>query len=132
MNNDGTCLDKRDGTAKIWRREPNTKKEHSYMQATTHKTIVEKIYELEWVNGQIFANTYQDKKDVVVIINPKNGAITGLVNFAGLRDKVDQIPNLNVLNGIAYHEKRNTFFVTGKNWSKMFDSRQRVCERRFN
>ena len=63
----------------------------------------------------------QDKKDVVIIINPKNGAITGLVNFAGLRDKVDQIPNLNVLNGIAYHSQRKTFFVTGKNWSKMFE-----------
>lgn len=119
--NDGTFLYKSDGTAKIWKLDPETKKELSYIQATTHKSIVKKINELEWVNGQIFANTYQDKKDVVVIINPKNGAITGLVNFAGLRDKVDQIPNLNVLNGIAYHEKRNTFFVTGKNWSKMFE-----------
>ena len=76
---------------------------------------------MEWVNGQIYANTYQDKKDVVIIINPENGAITGLVNFAGLRNKVDQIPNLNVLNGIAYHKRRETFFVTGKNWSKMFE-----------
>jgi len=119
--NDGSFLYKSDGTAKIWKLDSKTKKELSYIQATTNKSIVKKINELEWVNGQIYANTYQDKKDVVIVINPENGAITGLVNFAGLRDKVDQIPNLNVLNGIAYHERRETFFVTGKNWSKMFE-----------
>ncbi len=119
--NDGSFLYKSDGTSKIWKLDPDNKKELSYIQATTNKSIVMKINELEWVNGQIFANTYQDKKDVVLIINPNNGAITGLVNFEGLRDKVDQIPNLNVLNGIAYHAERKTFFVTGKNWSKMFE-----------
>jgi glutamine cyclotransferase len=31
------------------------------------------------------------------------------------------VVDLNVLNGIAYHPERKTFFVTGKNWSKMFE-----------
>ena len=41
--------------------------------------------------------------------------------YSGLKEKVDQIPSLNVLNGIAYHPQRETFFVTGKNWSKIFE-----------
>ena len=119
--NDGTQLYKSDGSAKIWTLDAQTQKEISYVEATTNKTIVTKINELEWVNGFIYANTYQAQKDVVVIINPENGAVEGIVNFAGLRKKVEQIPNLDVLNGIAYHTERKTFFVTGKNWSKLFE-----------
>jgi len=119
--NDGTQLYKSDGSAKIWTLDAQTQKEISYVEATTNKTIVTKINELEWVNGLIYANTYQAQKDVVVIINPENGAVEGIVNFAGLRKKVEQIPNLDVLNGIAYHTERKTFFVTGKNWSKLFE-----------
>jgi glutamine cyclotransferase len=26
-----------------------------------------------------------------------------------------------VLNGVAYHPEKKTFFVTGKNWDKLFE-----------
>ena len=119
--NDGTVLYKSDGTAKIWTLDAATQQETSYIEATTNKIIVSDINELEWVNGALYANTYQTQKDVVVIINPKNGAVDGIVDFDGLRSKVEQIEGLDVLNGIAYHPGRKTFFVTGKNWSKMFE-----------
>ena len=80
-----------------------------------------KLNELEWVNGDIYANTYQFNKDVVVIINPVNGSVKGVVDFSGLKNKVNQHPNLNVLNGIAFSKKRNSFFITGKNWNKIFE-----------
>ena len=119
--NDGQFLYKSDGTAKIWRLDPTNGKELDYIEATTHKTILTKINELEWVNGKIYANTYQFQKEVAVIIDPTTGAIESVIDFTGLKEKVDQIPSLNVLNGIAYHPKRKTFFVTGKNWSKLFE-----------
>ena len=119
--NDGTVLYKSDGTAKIWTLDATTQQETSYIEATTNKTIINKINELEWVNGTLYANTYQSQKDVVLIINPKNGAVDGIIDFEGLRSKVEQIQGLDVLNGIAYHHGRKTFFVTGKNWSKMFE-----------
>lgn len=119
--NDGTVLYKSDGTAKIWTLDATTQKETSYIEATTNKTIITKINELEWVNGALYANTYQAQKDVVLIINPKNGAVDGIIDFQGLRSKVEQIQGLDVLNGIAYHPGRKTFFITGKNWSKMFE-----------
>ena len=121
--NDGEYLYKSDGSAKIWRLDPETGKELDYIEATTHKTILTKINELEWVNGKIYANTYQFQKEVAVVIDPQSGAIESVIDFSGLKEKVDQIPSLNVLNGIAYHPQRKTFFVTGKNWSKLFEVR---------
>lgn len=119
--NDGEFLYKSDGTAKIWRLDPATGKELDYIEVTSHKTIVKNINELEWVNGKIYANTYQFQKEVGLIIDPNTGAIEGVIDFTGLKEKVDQIPSLNVLNGVAYHPQRETFFVTGKNWSKIFE-----------
>ncbi len=119
--NDGEFLYKSDGTAKIWKLDPTTGKELSYVEVTTHKTILTNINELEWVNGKIFANTYQFQKEVILIINPSTGAVEGVVDLKGLKSKVAQIPSLNVLNGIAYHLQRKSFFITGKNWSKLFE-----------
>ena len=119
--NDGEFLYKSDGSAKIWRLDPQSGAEIDFIQATTHKTILTKINELEWANGKIYANTYQSQKEVVLVIDPKTGAIERVIDFSGLKEKVKQIPRLDVLNGIAYHPQRETFFVTGKNWSKIFE-----------
>ena len=119
--NDGEFLYKSDGTAKIWKLDPATGKELSHIEVTTHKTLLTNINELEWVNGKIFANTYQFQKEVILIIDPSTGAVEGVVDLKGLKAKVAQISSLNVLNGIAYHPKRKSFFITGKNWSKLFE-----------
>ncbi|MBK77713.1 MAG: glutamine cyclotransferase [Flavobacteriaceae bacterium] len=119
--NDGEFLYKSDGTNKIWKLDPNSYQEISYIEVYTNKSKLNKLNELEWVNGDIYANTYQFKKDVVVIINPVNGSVKGVVDFSGLKNKVNQHPNLNVLNGIAFSKKRNSFFITGKNWNKIFE-----------
>jgi glutaminyl-peptide cyclotransferase len=119
--NDGQNLYKSDGTHQIWILDGNTQKEIGKIQVMTDKNALKKINELEWVEGKIYANTYQFKKEVGVIINPQTGAVEGVIDFSGLKKKVEQVSNLDVLNGIAYHPKRKTFFVTGKNWSKLFE-----------
>ena len=119
--NDGNFLYKSDGTNKIWKLDPNSYEELSYIEVYTNKSKVNKLNELEWVKGDIYANTYQFNKDVVVIINSLNGTVKGVVDFSGLKNKVNQHANLNVLNGIAFNKKRNSFFITGKNWNKIFE-----------
>ncbi|PWH10338.1 glutamine cyclotransferase [Bacteroidetes bacterium SCGC AAA795-G10] len=119
--NDGNKLYKSDGSENIWILNPNDFKEESRIQVVTNKSALRKINELEWVSGKIYANTYQFQKDVVVIINPVTGSVDGVIDFSGLKEKVKQHTKLNVLNGIAYHKKRKTLFVTGKNWNKMFE-----------
>ena len=56
-----------------------------------------------------------------ILINPESGMVEGVIDFSGLKDRVNQHSKLDVLNGIAYNKKRGTFFVTGKNWSKLFE-----------
>ena len=119
--NDGERLYKSDGSNQIWILDPKTQEEIEKIQVMTDKTALNKINELEWVNGKIFANTYQYNKEVGIIIDPNQGAVEGVIDFSGLKKKVEQVRNLDVLNGIAYHPKRKTFFVTGKNWSKLFE-----------
>lgn len=119
LSNDGNQFYKSDGTEKIWILNGKTLAEESYIQPTTHKSISTQLNELEWVEGKIYANTYQ--RDGVAIINPENGAIEGLINFQGLRDKVTQHAKLDVLNGIAYNPNTKKLYVTGKNWDKLFE-----------
>ena len=119
--NDGKSLYKSDGTSKIWKINPNTLEEIDFIQVTTNKSIITKINEMEWINGRIYANTYQFNKDIIIIINPDTGSVEGVVDFNGLKKKVKNHPKIDVLNGIAYNKNSNTIFMTGKNWNKLFE-----------
>ena len=119
--NDGNKLYKSDGSQKIWKINPKDYSEEGHIEVMTNKLALKNLNELEWVNGKIYANTYQFQKDVVVIINPNTGAVEGVIDFSGLKKRVKQHSKLNVFNGIAYNKKRKTFFVTGKNWDKLFE-----------
>jgi glutamine cyclotransferase len=119
--NDGKHLYKSDGTEKIWKLNPNNLEEISFINVVTNNKVINKINELEWYNNKIYANTYQFNKEVGLIINPKNGEVEGVIDFSGLKEKVKDHNGLDVLNGIAYSDKRQTFFITGKNWSKLFE-----------
>lgn len=116
--NDGQVFYKSDGTDKIWLLDAETMDELSYIQPTTHKSTSTQLNELEWVEGKIYANTYQ--KDGVAIINPKSGAVEAIIDFRGLRDLIKN-PAKDVLNGIAYHASTQRLFVTGKNWDTLFE-----------
>ena len=68
--------------------------------------------------GKIYANTYQFQKEVAVVIDPQSGAIESVIDFSGLKEKVDQIPSLNVLNGIVLPPPTQDLFCHRENWSK--------------
>ncbi|CAI8383266.1 MAG: Uncharacterised protein [Flavobacteriales bacterium] len=117
--NDGSYIYKSDGTSKIWRLDPNTLEEIDFIDVMTDKSRIKNINELEYIDGKIYANTYQQNRDVVIVINPSNGIVENVIDFSGLRDKVLQTPDLDVMNGIAYNNGK--LFVTGKNWDKVFE-----------
>jgi glutamine cyclotransferase len=117
--NNTSTIYKSDGTEKIWSLNTETLIEEDFIQVYTNKGKIGRINELEWVNGQIYANIYQ--KNGVAIINPKNGAVIGVIDFTSLKKKVTQHDGLDVLNGIAYNQITKTIFVTGKRWDKLFE-----------
>ncbi len=119
LTNNGEKLIKTDGTERIWFLNPETQKEESYIEAYTDKRKVEKLNELEFINGEIYANVYQQNS--ILIVDAKTGKINGVANLNGLKDKVEHHPKLDVLNGIAYDNKTKKLYVTGKNWNKLFE-----------
>lgn len=119
--NDGKVLYKSDGSERIWKLDPATLEETGYIETVTNKSAFNKTNELEYVDGKIYANVWQ--KPSMMIIDAVSGAIEGVVNFGGLEKQITQHENLDVLNGVAYHPGRNTFFVTGKRWDKLFEVR---------
>jgi len=115
----GNTIYKSDGTEDLWILDPETLTESSKIQVYTNKGKIIGINELEWINGKIYANRYQ--KNGVAIINPKNGAVEGVIDFSPLHNMVTQHQGLDVLNGIAYNPETKTIFVTGKRWDKLFE-----------
>lgn len=123
--NNGRKIYKSDGTEKIWILDPKSQKEEGYLSIATDKALFKMANELEYHNGIIYSNVYQ--REGIMLIDEKSGAIVGVVNMSGLKDKVVKDANWDqgnsVLNGIAYHPTRESFFVTGKNWDKLFEIR---------
>ena len=119
LTNDGEYIYKSDGTSKIWRLNPDTLEEIDFIDVMTDKSRIRNINELEYFNGKIYANTYQQNRDVIIIINPKDGAVESVIDFSGIRNRVSKTPETDVMNGIA--ELNGRLFVTGKNWNKLFE-----------
>ena len=117
--NDGKVLYKSDGTDKIWTLDATNYTEQGFIQVFTNNGKIASLNELEWIDGKLYANIYQ--RNGVAIINPKNGAVEGVIDFSPLKELVTQHPDLDVLNGIAHNPETNTIFVTGKDWDKLFE-----------
>ena len=99
--------------------DPETLQEIRFIEVLTNKSRIKNINELEYIDGKIYANTYQFNRDVVIVINPLNGVVERVIDFSGIRDRVTQKADLDVMNGIAYFDGK--MFVTGKNWDKLFE-----------
>lgn len=79
------------------------------------------LNELEYIDGKIWANVYTT--DEIVIINPKDGKVTGIVDCRGLLPKELYTSQTDVLNGIAYDPTSGKIYLTGKNWPKLYEVR---------
>lgn len=79
------------------------------------------LNELEYINGKIWANVYMT--DEIVIINPKDGQVEGLIDCSDLLSKEKRTPMTDVLNGIAYNPTDGKIYLTGKNWPELYEIR---------
>ena len=79
------------------------------------------LNELEYIDGKIWANVYTT--DEIVIINPKDGRVEGLIDCRGLLPNCLRKPETDVLNGIAYNKTNGKIYLTGKNWPKLYEVR---------
>jgi len=106
-----------DGTANLRFLDPKTLQVVRELTVVSDANVQTQLNELEFINGEIWANVYQTNK--VVVIDPNYGYITKEIDFSGLLSPV-QRQKTDVFNGIAYDESNGHLYVTGKLWPSVF------------
>ena len=119
LTTDGTYLYMTDGSDKIYKINADDFSKVDEIYVVSAQNTVPTVNELEWVNGKIYANFYGS--NLVGVIDPSTGRVEAVINFSNLLSLLSNHPDQDVFNGIAYNKKTDTFFVTGKNWDKMFE-----------
>jgi glutamine cyclotransferase len=116
---DGKYLIISDGSAVLYFMDPNTFKVVGTLEVYGDNGKVSKLNELEYINGEIYANIWGIEK--IARINPKTGRVTAWIDLSGLLSDQDKKNRVDVLNGIAFNSDKGRLFVTGKLWPKMFE-----------
>ena len=118
LTHDGTNLVMSDGTDQLRLLDPLTFAERRRITVTAGGTPLRHLNELEYMKGEILANVWMT--DSVVRVSPETGRVTGYIDLQGLLTPAERA-SVDVLNGIAYDEKGNRLFVTGKLWPRLFE-----------
>ena len=95
-----------------------------------NRTIkVNNINEIEFVNGYLLANKWMTNQ--IYKIDPETGYVANKFDFTALHSRALALQKKrfmntgfgmdDVFNGIAFNRDTNTQFLTGKNWSKIFE-----------
>ncbi len=119
LTNDGSSIYMSDGSAEIRCWDSSSLQEKRRIKVHDGAKIIDRLNELEFVRGEIYANVWQT--DRVVRVSPADGRVLGWIDLSGLLSAVDQREQVDVLNGIAYDVLGDRLFVTGKLWPKLFE-----------
>jgi glutaminyl-peptide cyclotransferase len=115
---DGTNLVMSDGSDRLTFRDPRTFATIREVRVRLGATPVQRLNELEWVDGKIYANIWQSEE--IVRIDPETGEVEAVIDASGLLAPEERY-GTDVLNGIAYVPASKTFLITGKLWPKLFE-----------
>ena len=107
-----------DGTSRLRFLDPKTLQQTGSLNVTDRGRPVTELNELEYVQGEIWANIWQT--DRIARISPFTGFVTGWIDLSGLLKPAER-SSTDVLNGIAYDPAANRIFITGKLWPKLFE-----------
>ena len=119
LTNDGKYLLMSDGSNKIYFLDTESYSEVSRIEVYDDKGIVDSLNELEFIDGEIYANVYQTDK--IARIDPATGKVLSYIDLNGILSFKDRERDTDVLNGIAYDFENQKLFVTGKRWPKLFE-----------
>jgi len=121
LDHDGNSLFMSDGSAFIYYLNPKTFQKTRSIQVFDNKGPVYKINELAYVDGVIYANVYTTDK--IIKIDSQSGRVLAEINLKGILKPEYIDDEIDYLNGIAYNPDRDSFYITGKWWPKLFEVR---------
>lgn len=119
LANDGKHLYLSDGTPTIRVIDPANFNVVRQMRVHIGPRKVDKLNELEFVNGELLANIWYS--DHIARISPKTGEVLGWLDASDLYPATQRPSREHVLNGIAYDQATAKLYMTGKNWPQLFE-----------
>jgi len=119
LTTDGQSLIMSDGSHRLKYLDPSSFRVTKTITVVDGLTPVNNLNELEFVQGEIYANVWHDQR--VAVIDPQTGRVKAWIDLTGLIPEGELQDEEAVLNGIAYDEANNKLFVTGKLWPRMFE-----------
>lgn len=119
ITTDGEHLFMSDGTSTIRQVNPESFATEKSICVTLNGEPLHMLNELEWIEGRIWANVYLT--DAIVEIDPTTGVIHSFVDLTELREMLTNNPEAEALNGIAYNATTDSFYITGKEWNRIFE-----------
>jgi glutamine cyclotransferase len=113
---DGDRLVRSDGSDRLRFHDPSSFAETGSVVVTMNGLAIDRLNELECVDGQVWANIWTSDK--IVRIDPATGEVNLVVDASDLA-RMAGADQQKVLNGFA-HIEGDEYLITGKYWPKMF------------
>jgi len=113
-----------DGSRYLYFLDPDSFGIKRRIQVTEGGQPVLNINELEYARDTIYANVLY--RNDIIQIDPTSGQVLAVIDASELLKQrpdnpEEEFPGENVLNGIAYNQTTDTFYVTGKRWPYIFE-----------
>lgn len=118
LTHDGTSLIMSDGSDRLKFLDPADFRVLREVQVRDRGAPLTSLNELEFINGEVWANVYQS--DYIVRIDPESGDVEGWIDLSSLLSREDRTGGVDVLNGIAWDSAGARLLVTGKRWPYVF------------
>jgi len=115
LTNNGTHLVMSTGSPYLYFINPTTFQVVGSVLVKDGTRSIRNINELEYINGEIWANIWLTNK--VARINPNTGVVIAWLDCTSLKPH----NRGNEMNGIAYDNVNDRIFITGKNWPSIFE-----------
>lgn len=115
---DGKHIIRSDGSNQLFFHNPESFAVEKSLSVKYKQQAITNLNELEYAEGFIWANIWHDNR--IVKINPASGDVVGVMDFSEIANNLKVKDEESVLNGIAYDTDKKAFWITGKQWPKMF------------
>lgn len=116
---DGSKLIRSDGSSQLTFHDPATFEELGSVTVRGNDgSEIDQLNELECVGSQVLANVWG--WDHILAINAKTGALEALIDATSLRPTSTPFELNYALNGIAYDQQLNQYYLTGKQWPVIY------------
>lgn len=119
LTSDGESLILSDGTPTLRFLDPRTFNVTRRVEVRAGGRRLDKINELEFVEGEIWANLWYS--DRIARISPQTGEVLGWIDASELYPAANRPSREHVLNGIAYDSATGRVVLTGKNWPQLYE-----------